>query len=147
MSAAPNATPTAEDHLTDEGASSWLMTTLKSALERDPIDALNDALVLAEVLDARLRKELGLQDPSQRGVTREGRIERARRANSCRGHFAEPDCLRVSAGRGRREDLPRGRRGRPTLAVPMRRAAYRSCLEIQLAASYDEAPFGMSRST
>lgn len=66
MSALPDATPAAEDLLTDEAGSSWLITTLKSALERDPIDALNDALVLAEVLDARLRRELGLQDPSQR---------------------------------------------------------------------------------
>ena len=66
MSVAPNVSPRAEDLLADEAASSWLITTLKSALERDPIDALNDALVLAEVLDARLRRELGLQDPSQR---------------------------------------------------------------------------------
>ena len=76
MTAARGATPAAEDVLTDEAASSWLIYTLRSALERDPVDALNDALLLAEVLDAHLRKELDLEDPSQQGVTREGRIER-----------------------------------------------------------------------
>jgi hypothetical protein len=70
VSAAPNESPSAEALLADEAASSWLITTLKSALERDPIDALNDALVLAEVLDARLRRELGLQDvEGERPVT------------------------------------------------------------------------------
>lgn len=76
MSKATDAPTAAEDLLADETPSSWLISTLQSALERDPVDALNDALVLAEVLDARLRRELGLQYPLQRGVTREGRNAR-----------------------------------------------------------------------
>jgi hypothetical protein len=31
-------------------------------LERDPVDALNDALLLAAALEERLRDELGLND-------------------------------------------------------------------------------------
>ena len=38
------------------------LATLRSALERDPVDALNDALVLASVLDAQLRAALGLNE-------------------------------------------------------------------------------------
>ena len=33
--------------LDDPAASFWLRQSLRSALERDPVDALNDALVLA----------------------------------------------------------------------------------------------------
>lgn len=64
MNAVPDATPTAEDLLGDQAASSWLRAALQSALERDPVDALNDALVLAEVLDAHLRRALGLNNPA-----------------------------------------------------------------------------------
>lgn len=64
MSAAADTAPTPEDLLADQAASSWLSEALRSALERDPVDALNDALILAEALDARLRRELGLEDPS-----------------------------------------------------------------------------------
>ncbi len=64
MSAAPHATPTAEDLLADEAASTWLRAALESALERNPVDALNDALTLADVLDARLRREFSLDGHS-----------------------------------------------------------------------------------
>lgn len=58
MNAVSVASPTAQDILADQAASAWL----RSALERDPVDALNDALVLAAALDARLRNELGLEE-------------------------------------------------------------------------------------
>ncbi len=64
MSAVPDPSPTVDDLLADQAASSWLRAALQSALERDPVDALNDALILAEVLDAHLRRELGLEDSS-----------------------------------------------------------------------------------
>lgn len=47
--------------LADPQASEWLKSALKSATERDPIDALNDALVLAATLEERLRRELDLR--------------------------------------------------------------------------------------
>lgn len=62
MNAVSSASPTARDILADQAASSWLRSALRSALERDPVDALNDALVLAAALDARLRSELGLEE-------------------------------------------------------------------------------------
>jgi hypothetical protein len=46
--------------LADPAASSWLKEAVKSALERDPVDALNDALALAGALEARLRAVLEL---------------------------------------------------------------------------------------
>lgn len=54
--------PTATQVLGDRAASSWLRSALESALDRDPVDALNDALLLAAVLDTRLRNELGLEN-------------------------------------------------------------------------------------
>jgi hypothetical protein len=56
-------TQTTEDLLADQAASLWLKAALQSALERDPVDALNDALLLAAILDAHLRAVLGLQNP------------------------------------------------------------------------------------
>ncbi len=50
--------------LDDPSASSWLKSALRSALERDVVDALNDALVLAEVLDVQLRLRLGIDESS-----------------------------------------------------------------------------------
>jgi hypothetical protein len=55
------ASPTTTQVLGDRAASSWLRSALESALERDPVDALNDALLLAAVLDAHLRTELGFE--------------------------------------------------------------------------------------
>jgi hypothetical protein len=49
-----------EEILEDPSASDWLKVALRSALERDPVDALNDALVLAATLEERLRAVLDL---------------------------------------------------------------------------------------
>lgn len=38
----------------DPAASFWLKNALKTALQRDPVDALNDAQLLVEHLQARL---------------------------------------------------------------------------------------------
>lgn len=38
----------------DPGASTWLKTTLALALQRDPVDAANDAQVLYAVLNSRV---------------------------------------------------------------------------------------------
>ena len=62
MSAISESLPTAQHLLDDQAASTWLKSALRSALERDPVDALNDALVLAAALDVRLRTELGLEE-------------------------------------------------------------------------------------
>lgn len=53
--------PTSQEILADPAASEWLKSALKSAVERDPVDALNDALVLAATLEDRLRGELDLR--------------------------------------------------------------------------------------
>ena len=53
--------PNSHEILADPEASEWLKSALKSAAERDPIDALNDALVLAATLEERLRRELDLR--------------------------------------------------------------------------------------
>jgi len=42
-----------DDILTDQEASEWLKSALRSALERDPVDAANDAEVLAQLLEER----------------------------------------------------------------------------------------------
>jgi hypothetical protein len=39
-----------DDFLEDPGASDWFKMALRSALERDPVDAANDAEVLVSVL-------------------------------------------------------------------------------------------------
>jgi hypothetical protein len=54
--------PTAEGVMSDESASDWLKAALRTALERDPVDALNDALALAAALEGRLRSVLGLEE-------------------------------------------------------------------------------------
>ena len=51
-----------DDILADPGASQWLKAALQSAVARDPVDALNDALVLAATLEDRLRTVLGLTE-------------------------------------------------------------------------------------
>ena len=48
----------------DRTSSLWLQSALRTALERDPVDALNDALVLAAALEAQLRTVFGLEDNS-----------------------------------------------------------------------------------
>jgi hypothetical protein len=58
--------PTAEDGIdatmADSSVSLWLKTALRAALERDPVDALNDALALAGILEERLRIVLDLNE-------------------------------------------------------------------------------------
>jgi hypothetical protein len=46
---------TPEDVLRDPAASLWLKDTLRSALTRDPVDAANDAELLAHLLEERRR--------------------------------------------------------------------------------------------
>ena len=48
--------------LADPATSYWLMSAIEASLLRDPVDALNDALVLAAVLDGHLREVLALDD-------------------------------------------------------------------------------------
>lgn len=52
--------PTVDDVFRDRSASEWLKSALQSALDRDPVDALNDALLLASVLEEHLREILGI---------------------------------------------------------------------------------------
>ena len=54
--------PSVEGVMSDESASDWLKAALRTALERDPVDALNDALALAAALEGRLRSVLGLEE-------------------------------------------------------------------------------------
>ena len=51
-----------EEVLADPAASDWLKAALKSAVTRDPVDALNDALALAGVLEERLKAVFDLND-------------------------------------------------------------------------------------
>ena len=50
--------PTIDEVLSDPAASFWLKDGLRSALARDPVDAANDAEVLARLLDIRCRSIL-----------------------------------------------------------------------------------------
>jgi len=47
--------PTIEDILHDPATSLWLKAASRTALDRDPVDAANDAEMLLRLLDARLR--------------------------------------------------------------------------------------------
>jgi hypothetical protein len=47
-----------EDILRDPAASFWLKDALRSALSRDPVDAANDAELLARLLEERCRSIL-----------------------------------------------------------------------------------------
>ena len=49
---------TIDDILVDPTASLWLKAALRSALSRDPVDAANDADVLARVLNDHCRHSL-----------------------------------------------------------------------------------------
>jgi len=65
MSGAPQlAVPVAEvaEVLSDQAASEWLKESLERALLRDPVDALNDALLLASVLETQLRAVFDLAE-------------------------------------------------------------------------------------
>ena len=61
MSAAAESMPEIQAILEDPAVSDWLKVALTEAIERDPVDALNDALLLAQTLDDRLRETLGLE--------------------------------------------------------------------------------------
>jgi hypothetical protein len=50
--------PAIEEVLRDPAVSFWLKHSLRSALSRDPVDAANDAEVLARILDRRVRQIL-----------------------------------------------------------------------------------------
>ena len=52
--------PTVAELLDDPAASKWLKAALREAVRRDPVDALNDAIVLAAVLESHLREVLEL---------------------------------------------------------------------------------------
>jgi hypothetical protein len=52
------ALPQAEQIVGDPAVSFWLKNALLAALTRDPVDAANDADVLAQILDQRSRKIL-----------------------------------------------------------------------------------------
>lgn len=58
----PTLSVAAKNALADPAASDWLKAALKSALMRDPVDALNDALALAGILEERVREALDLTD-------------------------------------------------------------------------------------
>ena len=60
MKPQPTSDSEGEEILDDPSASDWLKGALRGALERDPVDALNDALVLAATLEERLRAVLDL---------------------------------------------------------------------------------------
>jgi hypothetical protein len=55
---APAELPTIEEVLADPSASFWLRNALLAALSRDPVDAANEADVLARLLDKRCREIL-----------------------------------------------------------------------------------------
>ncbi len=54
--------PVLADVVDDPATSYWLKSNLESSLERDPVDALNDAILFAALLDRRLRAQLGLDE-------------------------------------------------------------------------------------
>ena len=58
MPATEDNPPEIDRILRDPAASRWLKSALATALERDPVDAANDAEVLAELLDRRCRRIL-----------------------------------------------------------------------------------------
>ena len=60
MTPMPTSAVEAEEILDDPSTSDWLKGALRGALERDPVDALNDALLLAATLEERLRTVLDL---------------------------------------------------------------------------------------
>jgi DNA polymerase III epsilon subunit-like protein len=56
--------PSIDEVLEDSATSWWLRDGISSALARDPVDALNDALLLAGLLDQHLRRVFELDNPS-----------------------------------------------------------------------------------
>ena len=62
----PDDLPSIEEVLRDPAASLWLRNALRAALVRDPVDAANDAEVLAQLLDRRCRSILSQFDEDKR---------------------------------------------------------------------------------
>jgi hypothetical protein len=62
----PDDLPSIEEVLRDPAASLWLRNALRAALVRDPVDAANDAEVLARLLDRRCRSILSQFDEDRR---------------------------------------------------------------------------------
>lgn len=52
--------PSIEEVLEDPSASAWLRSSLSAALNRDPVDAANDAEVLVQLLQRRCQNLLGV---------------------------------------------------------------------------------------
>jgi len=52
--------PSVEAVIEDPASSYWLKASVQAAIQRDPVDALNDALLLAALLDRRLRDVMEL---------------------------------------------------------------------------------------
>jgi len=50
--------PSIDEVFVDPAASSWLKTALRSALCRDPVDAVHDSEILARLLEERCDKIL-----------------------------------------------------------------------------------------
>lgn len=48
--------------LADPATSEWLKAAIETLVDRDPVDALNDALVLASLFDERLRMAWGIDE-------------------------------------------------------------------------------------
>jgi hypothetical protein len=53
--------PSVEAVIEDPASSYWLKASVQSAIARDPVDALNDAIVLAALLDRRLRDVMDIR--------------------------------------------------------------------------------------
>lgn len=51
--------PSVEEIFADPAASFWLRHALSTALSRDPVDATNDAELLARILDRRCKEAFG----------------------------------------------------------------------------------------
>jgi hypothetical protein len=60
--------PPIEQILGDRAASLWIKAALRSALSRDPVDAANDAAVLARLLERRCRSDLNGDQESRQGI-------------------------------------------------------------------------------
>jgi hypothetical protein len=58
--------PEIDEVFADPAASFWLKAALHSALSRDPVDAANDSVILARLLERRCRKifESASKDPT-----------------------------------------------------------------------------------
>lgn len=61
--------PTAEELLASPAVSDWLKLALRTALTRDPVDASDDASLLASVLNARADAKIAI-DLAQLGFMR-----------------------------------------------------------------------------